>query len=165
MSELNLTGEEMLAWNDLTARKWRDLVTEHPELLAVHCDIRDSATVGQALQHIVAVELRYAQRLAALPESDYASVKYGSGDEILATHDQAMTLFRGVLADPAYDWTPEIEFVTISAGKIKASRKTVFVHAVMHGIRHYAQLATLARQHGFKPGWQMDYLMMGASRV
>jgi uncharacterized damage-inducible protein DinB len=165
MSDLNLSGEELLKWNDLTARKWRDLIAANPALLAVPCDIRDSATVGQALQHIVGVELRYAQRLAALPESDFADVKYGSGDEILATHDQAVALLRGVLADPAYDWEREIEFVTITAGKLKASRKTIFVHAVMHSIRHYAQLATLARQHGFSPDWQMDYLMMGATRV
>jgi uncharacterized damage-inducible protein DinB len=164
MSDLNLSGEELLKWNDLTARKWRDFVTANPALLAVSCDIRDSATVGQALQHIVAVELRYAQRLAALPESDYADVKFGSGDEILATHDQAVALLRGVLADPAYDWEQEIEFVTITAGKLKASHKTIFVHAVMHSIRHYAQLATLARQHGFKPDWPMDYLYMGMGR-
>ena len=165
MNELNVSGEDLLKWNDLTARKWRDLVTANPALLAVPCDIRESGTVGQALQHIVAVELRYAQRLAALPEGDYADVRYDSGDEILATHDQAVALLREVLADPAYDWEQEIEFVTITAGKLKASRKTIFIHAVMHGIRHYAQLATLARQHGFKPDWQMDYLMMGAIRV
>jgi uncharacterized damage-inducible protein DinB len=165
MSELSVSGEDLLKWNDLTARKWRDFVTANPALLVVPCDIRDSATVGRALQHIVAVELRYAQRLAALPESDYADVKYGSGDEILATHDQAMALLRGVLADPAFDWGKEIEFVTITAGKLKASRKTLLVHALMHSIRHYAQLATLARQQGFKPDWQMDYLMMGATRV
>ncbi len=164
MSGLNLTGEDLLKWNDLTARKWRDFVTANPALLAVPCDIRDSTTVGQTLQHIVAVELRYAQRLAALPESDYADVKYGSGDEILATHDQAMALLRGVLDDPAYDWAQDIEFMTITAGRIKTSRKAVFIHAVMHSIRHYAQLATLARQHGFKPDWPMDYLYMGMAK-
>jgi hypothetical protein len=35
----------------------------------------------------------------------------------------------------------------------------------MHGIRHYAQLATLVRQHGVAPDWPMDYLFMGARRA
>jgi uncharacterized damage-inducible protein DinB len=32
----------------------------------------------------------------------------------------------------------------------------------MHSIRHYAQLATLVRQHGFQPTWPMDYLFTAA---
>ncbi|MCU1324462.1 MAG: DinB family protein [Acidobacteriaceae bacterium] len=162
MSELSLSGEELLAWNDATAKRWRDFVTAHPELLSVPCDIRDTATVGNLLQHIVAVELRYAQRLAGITETEYSAVPFGTADEILASHQQAVTLLRGVMADPEFDWTREIEFQTITAGRLKSTRKAVFVHALMHSIRHYAQLATLARQHGFKPDWAMDYLMMVA---
>ncbi|CAN5503446.1 hypothetical protein BH10ACI4_BH10ACI4_28840 [soil metagenome] len=162
MSELSLSGEELLAWNDAAANHWRDFVTAHPELLAVPCDIRDAATVGHLLQHIVAVELRYAQRLAGITETEYSAVPFGTADEILATHQQAVTLLQEAMADPNTDWTQEIEFQTISAGRLRATRKAVFVHALMHSIRHYAQLATLARQHGFKPDWAMDYLMMVA---
>ena len=104
MSELTITGEDLLAWNDVNARKWRDFVTKHPLLLSAPCDIREAATVGQLLQHIVAVELRYAQRLKGLPETDYADVPYRTGDEILATHDHAVALLRIVMADPEYDW-------------------------------------------------------------
>jgi len=41
----------------------------------------------------------------------------------------------------------------------------VLFHALLHGIRHYAQLATLVRQHGIKPEWPMDYLFMGMERA
>ena len=162
MSELALTGEELLAWNDSTTRRWCDFVTANPALLEVPCDIRDAATVGQLLQHIVAVELRYAQRLAGQPESEYSAIPYGTGDEILATHNQAVAILRSLMADPDFDWSHELEFQTITLGKLRSKRKTIFVHALMHALRHYAQLATLARQHGFKPGWHMDYLMMDA---
>jgi uncharacterized damage-inducible protein DinB len=160
MSELNISGEDLLAWNDVNARKWRDFVTKHPLLLSAPCDIREAATVGQLLQHIVAVELRYAQRLKGLPETDYEDVPYRTGDEVLATHDHAVALLRIVMADPEFDWEQEIEFTTITMGKLRAPRKTIFLHALMHSIRHYAQLATLARQNGFKPDWPMDYLYM-----
>ena len=161
MSDLSLSGDDLLAWNNLTARKWRDFITAHPAVLQVPCDIRESANVGQTFQHIMAVELRYAQRLAGVLESDYTSIPYNTADELLTTHEQAVALFRSVMDDPAYDWLHEIEFMTITAGRLKMPRKNVFIHAMMHGIRHYAQLATLVRQHGFKPDWPMDYLFMG----
>nr|WP_218623968.1 DinB family protein [Granulicella sp. dw_53] len=149
-----------MEWNDITARRWRDFVTANPAVLDVPCDIREATTAGQLLQHVVAVELRYAQRLTGLPETEYSAVAYGTGDELLATHEQAMTLLQGLMADTSFDWTQQMEFVTITMGKMRSSRKTVFVHTLMHGIRHYAQLSTLVRQHGFKPGWPMDYLFV-----
>lgn len=160
-----LTGEELLAWNDKTAEQWRKLLEAHDHLLALPCDIAGVKSVGELMQHIVAVPLRYAERLAGLPETSYEAIEYGTVAALFATHVQAMELFRGLLADPAYDWTQELEFTTRSMGVLRASRKTILVHALMHSIRHYAQLATLVRQHGVKPAWQMDYLLMGAQRV
>jgi uncharacterized damage-inducible protein DinB len=148
--------------NETTAQKCHTLLVAHPEALAVACDIRGGETVGQLLQHIVAVELRYAQRLAALPESDYSAVPYGSANEILSTHSQAISILRSLLEDPAFDWSQPLEFHTITMGKLVSTRKTVFIHAMMHSIRHYAQLATILRQHGIKPDWPMDYLFMNA---
>lgn len=160
-----LSGEQLLAWVEVTSTEWRALLTAHPEALAFPCDLRETESVAQALQHIVAVELRYAQRLADLPQSDYAVIPYGSVDEIYRTHDMAMTLYRELLARADFDWEQIVEFQTRSAGTLKSSRRTILVHALMHSIRHYAQLATLVRQHGVKPGWQMDYLFMGATGV
>ena len=45
--------------------------------------------------------------------------------------------------------------------RCRATRRTILVHLAMHGIRHYAQLATIVRQQGVKPDWGMDYLFMG----
>jgi uncharacterized damage-inducible protein DinB len=39
------------------------------------------------------------------------------------------------------------------------------VHLTLHSMRHYAQLATLVRQQGFKTTWPMDYLFTAAERV
>lgn len=161
---VTLTGEELLAWSDTTAHHWCKLLEAHPHLLALPCDIASVKSVGELMQHIVAVPLRYAERLAGLPESSYETIKYGSAAELFATHTQAMELLRKLIADPAYDWDEQLEFTTRRMGVLCASRKTILIHALMHGIRHYAQLATLVRQHGVAPDWQMDYLLMGASR-
>jgi hypothetical protein len=77
-----LTAEELLAWNDATSQQRRPFIAENPTILAVSCDIYKAETVGQLLQHIVAAELRYAERLAELPVSDYAAIPYATSDEI-----------------------------------------------------------------------------------
>ncbi len=165
LSQPDMTPDNLLQWNEITAVKWRGFVNTNPAILTIPSDIREAKTVGQVLQHVSAVELRFAQRLAAQPESDYADVAYGTGDEIYATHTRALDLIRTLLADPAYDWSVEFDFNTITAGRIRASRQAVFIHALMHSIRHYAQLATLVRQHGFKPNWPMDYLYLAAQKI
>lgn len=163
MSEPVLTAREALAWNDTTASNWRKLLTEHPAILSLPCDINRTSTVAELLQHIVAVELRYAERILGLPETDYANVPFDSADSIYATHDRAMQLYRQAL-DSGLDWDRKIEFATRTMGQLKASPKTILFHALFHSIRHYAQLGTLIRQHGYKTTWPGDYLFMGASR-
>jgi uncharacterized damage-inducible protein DinB len=159
MTQPALTADEMLAWLERTSTGWKDLIVDHPEILALTCDVMGVSTVAQLLQHIVAVELRYAEQLTGLPPTDYAVIPFSTADEIYATHQRAVWLFRELLAT-GLDWDERIDFVTRSMGPARASRKAIFLHATMHAIRHYAQLATLVRQHGIKPGWQMDYLVM-----
>jgi uncharacterized damage-inducible protein DinB len=159
MSDPTLTGEDLLAWNDATAERWRLLLSDNPTLLQFPCDIYEkSSTVGQLLQHIVAAELRYTERLIDAPVTDYANIPYTTVDEIFSTHTHAVNTLKELLANVSFDWNQEIEFTTLTVGRRPATRKAVFQHALLHSIRHYAQLATLARQHGFSPG-PLDFLI------
>jgi uncharacterized damage-inducible protein DinB len=164
MPEPRLTAEELLAWVETTNAKWRDLVAAHPEILALQCDVMGAATAGGLLQHIVAVELRYAEQLSGLPPSEYATIPYDSAEAIYATHQRAFALLREQLAANV-DWDEWFEFMTRSMGPARSMRKTILYHLLFHSIRHYAQLATLVRQHGIKPGWPMDYIFMQVERV
>ncbi|NYF81230.1 DinB family protein [Granulicella arctica] len=159
MSTPSLTGEDLLAWNNATAERWKSLLSANPMLLQLPCDIyKKSSTVGQLLQHIVAAELRYAERLIDAPVTDYANIPYTTTDEIFATHTRAVSILNELLANASFDWDHEIEFTTLTAGRRCATRRAVFHHALLHSIRHYAQLATLARQHGLSPG-PLDFLI------
>ena len=164
MAEPVLSATELLAWLETTSAKWRGLVEEHPEILAMPCDVMGVGTAGGLLQHIVAVEVRYAEQLSGLPVTEYAEIPFDSAAAIYATHERAVEMYRKQLASDV-DWDEKIELKTRSLGLLRASRKTVLFHAMLHAIRHYAQLATLVRQHGVAPGWQMDYLMMGVERA
>jgi uncharacterized damage-inducible protein DinB len=162
---LTIPAEDLLRWNDETAIHWRDLVRAHPEILSIPCDVRASGTVARVLQHIVAVELRYAERLSSLPETSYDDIPYSTADELFVTHVRALDMIRTLLADDTYDWNQPLEFQTLSIGRLRATRRDILLHLLMHSIRHYAQLATLVRSQGTKPGWQMDFLVVNARPV
>ena len=118
MSQPVLTAEEVLRWNEATSAAWRKLLGEHPELLAAFCDIAKTSTIAQLLQHIVAVELRYAERLAGFPETPYEQIPFDTVEKIYATHDRAVALFRQSLAADL-DWDRVMEFTTRRRGSPK----------------------------------------------
>jgi uncharacterized damage-inducible protein DinB len=157
-----LTAEELIVWNDTTARRWHAFFSANPAALALPCDIHDAGTVAHFLQHIVAAQLRHAQRLASIPIDDYDAIPGATPDEFLSSHDRTLALLRSLLADPTIDWAGQMEFNTLTAGRRRSSRRTLLFHAMLHGIRHYAQLATLIRQAGYTPNISGDYLLMDA---
>jgi uncharacterized damage-inducible protein DinB len=164
MPQPSLPAEEVLAWLEKTSTNWRALIEAHPEILALPCDIMGVSTAGELLRHIVAVELRYAERLAGLPATEYASIAHNSAEVLYAAHERAMKLLREQLASDV-DWDQRIEFATRILGKLGASRKTILFHEMLHSIRHYAQLATLVRQQGIQPDKQMDFLFMDMDQL
>jgi uncharacterized damage-inducible protein DinB len=155
-----ITGTELQEWVEHMSRGWRNLLESHPEILSFPCDIRETTSVAQLLQHIVAVELRYAERLNELPQTGYESIPYDSVNAIYVTHDRAMELLRPLLDREEPFWETVLEIKTRSAGTMCASRRTVLVHLFTHSVRHYAQLATLVRNHGIASGLDMDYILM-----
>ncbi|MGH9412101.1 MAG: DinB family protein [Terriglobales bacterium] len=157
-------GEELLAWVEQTGEGWQALLAKQPEILQLPCDIAKAQTVAALLQHIVAVELRYAERLHGLAATPYDAVPMDSATALYATHERAMKMLRALGEHDAAWWDGQISFATRSAGEKSALRRTVFAHALLHSIRHYAQLATLVRQHGVAPGWPMDFLFLQSVR-
>jgi uncharacterized damage-inducible protein DinB len=155
-----ITAEELQEWVENMSSRWRKLLSTHPEILSFPCDIRETSTVAQLLQHIVAVELRYAERLNELPQTEYGGIPYNSVDALYATHDRAMEMLRPLLNRDEAFWETVLEMKTRSAGILRASRRTVLVHLLTHSVRHYAQLATLVRNHGIPSGIDMDYILM-----
>jgi len=164
MTQPILTAEDVLAWNEKTAKGWRQCFTNHPDLLTQPCDIAGTKTVGELLQHIVAAQLRYAERLAGLPITDYDSIRFDSVDSIYGAHDRAIAIFRDVIASDS-NWDEPLEFTTRTRGSLLSNRKTILFHALLHGIRHYAQLATLVRHCGVKTDLTLDYLFMNVTRA
>ena len=155
-----LTGEELVAWLEATSEGWRALVQEHLEVLGMPCDVRESETAGDLLEHIAAVEMWYATRLRGDVEMVFPKAEAKTAEAIYALHAEAVRILGELLGRPQTFWDERMELPTRSAGMVVVARRAVLVHLAMHAIRHYAQLATLVRQNGVAPGWAMDYLFL-----
>lgn len=160
-----LTTDELINWINETSSRWQAHLAAHPQVLDLPCDIREGATVRDLLHHIVVVALRYAERLNDLPITSYEQVAKDSTDALFAIHARAIALLRDALAKTDTNWDEDLEFPTRSAGTLKARRRTIVVHMLMHSIRHYAQLGTIARHGGAPANWVGDYLLMDLIRT
>jgi uncharacterized damage-inducible protein DinB len=163
MSVCALTCAEMLAYNQDSANRWERWLVRNPAALDVPCDVMNVGTVRMLVQHIFAVELRFSQRLMDEAPADYANLPADSLERLIGIHNRATANFETFLATANGPMMEEVlEFVTRTAGTLRASRRSMFVHAMVHSIRHWAQLATLLRQHGMKTDWAQDYLVYAA---
>jgi uncharacterized damage-inducible protein DinB len=159
---LMISIEKLMLWNDNTAQKFYDFVQANPTIFSLPSDIRSSETIAGTLHHIVYLELRFANLIAGLDVPALEDVPKDSIEAIHGTHTRAIAIVRRLLDDPTFDWSEELTFEIPTLGRLSASRETFAVHLTMHSIRHYAQLATIVRQAGFKPNWPMDYLFTEA---
>jgi len=157
MSELNLSGVELLAWCDETASRWGKFIAENPAILQLPCDIAESKSVAEFLRHVVAVELRYSERLLGQPLTKNEEIAM-TLEALFATHRRANDAYGKLLADHTYDWLQIVTFTSRSGETWQASAKKLFLQANLHTIRHYAQLHPIVRQHGFTPDWLGDFL-------
>ena len=151
---------ELLAANEAETKKWRAWFDAQPaSLLDVPLSIPLAKSVREFLLHIFAVELRYAERLKGLPITTYETLPTGTVEGLFGIGEQARAMYREYLGNVTdEDLASIIEFPTRTAGTIRTSKRKIVLHAMMHGVRHWAQLATALREAGYPTNWGKDFL-------
>jgi uncharacterized damage-inducible protein DinB len=159
-----ITLEEMLAWNDQASVYWKARLDANPALLQLPCDIGGAANVQEFVRHIWGAELRWAQRLAAEPETPREKIPAGPLDALFDLHLQAVEIYRTLLAAPENTWSDPyvLNFDWVPPEARTASRRKLAAHALFHSQRHWAQLATLVRNAGFPAKFRGDLLFSPA---
>jgi uncharacterized damage-inducible protein DinB len=155
-----LSFDEMLDANGRETAKWRSWFERQPaEVLDLPLDIALAKNVREFLLHIFAVELRYAERLMGSPITEYEALPAGSVRELFGIGESAQGLYREYLSRATdADLATVMEFPTRTAGVLRASTRKMFAHAMLHGVRHWAQLATALREKGHGTDWPHDFL-------
>jgi uncharacterized damage-inducible protein DinB len=161
---VGITLDELLAWNEEVSDWWKAHLDANPHLLELPCDIGGTKNVQEFVRHIWGVELRWSQRLAGLPVTAKEEMPTGPLDQIFALHTRAMSIFRELQAADDARWSESYTFdlPIITPEKQTMSRRKIALHALIHGHRHWAQLATLVRAAGFNSGFGGDLLFSGA---
>jgi uncharacterized damage-inducible protein DinB len=155
-----ISFQDLLSANEAETQKWRAWFEQQPAaVLDVPLSIALAKNVREFLLHIFAVELRYAERLAGKPITDYETLPTSSVAELFGIGERARAMYRdyfGTATDE--DLAVVMEFPTRTAGTIRASKRKMFAHAMLHGVRHWAQLATALREAGYATNWGKDFL-------
>lgn len=156
-----ISFETLLAYRDAETGRWHAWFGSHPpEALEARLADGDAGSVRHLIRHIFAVELRYAQRLAGEPVTDWAEFREETLEEIFGLGARARDLAGQFLAGAtAADFRERLTFSTLSAGTITASKHKILANFVNHGVRHWAQIATALRQAGYGDQWPHDLLV------
>jgi uncharacterized damage-inducible protein DinB len=169
-----LSFGELLDYSAEESNHWRDFFTQQPEAMDLPCDIAQTKTVRELVVHIVIVQMRYAERLLNMPVTEFEALiaqltgakpgeekpgKEQVAERIFALGRKSLEDLRSfAIAANDPDWDGLLTFPTRSAGKFTASRRKIFIHALLHGVRHWAQLSTHLRQQGYKQDWMHDFI-------
>ena len=158
-STATLTLRELLDYTAGETERWENWLAKQPTtVLEVSVGEGQTATARGLLQHIFAVERRYADRLQGLPVSDATVIDDTSIASLFAggrDSRERLEQYLGTASDD--DLARRIEFQT-RIGHFSASARKIVAHTLLHGIRHWAQLATALRQQGYATDWQHDLL-------
>ena len=155
-----ITYEALLEFTSEEQHRWHEWFVAHPTAWTVPFATGRMATVGGVVLHIFAVELRYVQRLRDEPVTEWDEFRQASIEDVFELGDFA----RGQLVD--FLTTAEeseldkiLTFKTLTAGSVTASKHKIASNIFLHGIRHWAQIATVLRRNSFTEQWPHDMLL------
>jgi len=118
-----LSFGELLDYCAEETNHWNDFFKANPAALDLPSDIAGTKNVREVVLHIVAVQMRYAERLLNLPITEYDSLTGKSGPELFLLASKSLEDLRSFAVaanDP--DWDGKLTFPTRSAGTLTASR-------------------------------------------
>lgn len=141
--------------------RWREwFQAAPPEVLDLSLGAGAEGTIRTLVKHIFAVELRYAQRLVGEPVSGYDELADGTVEQLWRIHRTANETRGRYLAGASAEALDRVLVSeTRKLGRIQSRAHTVLVHSLVHGIRHWAQVAMVLRQHGHGGLWEHDWLL------
>jgi uncharacterized damage-inducible protein DinB len=155
----SLALDELLSYCEAESQRWRQWFQANDA--ALQLPLNNVALANNVLElvlHIIAVDLRYSERLLEQPITAYEQMERDIA-KLFVAHDRAFGNLRKFLASAKDDeWRRVVEFPTRTFGILIASKRKIFIHTLLHSVRHWAQVATALRQAGHKQDWQHDFL-------
>ncbi len=157
MNEATLGLRELARYYAGEAARWREWLGEQdPSWLALPVGEAQIATVGTLLAHVASVELIYADTLVGTPRPTYEWPPVDALDAICAMHDEAFGKLLAFVEEADADALGRELTLRVRGYRLTAPAGKMVLHLLVHGIRHYAQLATALRAQGHPQPWSHD---------
>jgi uncharacterized damage-inducible protein DinB len=155
-----LSYEALLELTSTEHHLWHQWFLEHPSAWDVPFATGRMATIGKLVLHIFAVELRYTERLIDQEVTRWEDFSQTSIEDVFELGDNARAqLVQFLTTAPESELDLVLTFETLTAGKVTASKHKIASNIFLHDIRHWGQIATVLRQHGYADQWPHDLLL------
>ncbi|MDB4899366.1 MAG: DinB family protein [Gemmatimonadetes bacterium] len=161
-----LAFRELLDYSATENERWhRWFATQPAELLDLRFAGPPISTVRRLVQHVAFVEHRYSAIIPGRPVPSPQATDVDDVDTIFAYLAESRRELEVSIAEAMEGGLDRaIEFTTMSAGVQRGSARKLIAHAIVHGIRHWAQLATVLREQGHPTDWGHDLLLTPSIR-
>ena len=158
---LGISFEDLLRYEEEQLEKWRELFAKRPHLLQLEASPTEN--VAGLLFHIFVAEHHSAQRLlgeAMIPKTEFRQTTV---DELFSIATQAHSKMRQFLARTDSVSLEELRtYPSHTLGQFTATPKKLLMHALVHSIRHWAQVARILRENGQRADFSHDVLFSKA---
>lgn len=149
---LNITLDELLAWNAEERAKWLTWLKANPAALTVPLQAGGRfPTAGSLIDHIFLVEVRHILRLQRQELPTESGVPAGDIDGLFAYAARGRDAVHRYLPTLTGDDLNQPRDVVVSDGTYPLSPRKLLFHMALHEVRHWAQVATAVRIAGFAP--------------
>jgi uncharacterized damage-inducible protein DinB len=152
-----ISFEELLSYQEEQTEQWCEFFLKRPHLLKV--DASPTSTVGDLLFHTFTSEYRIAQRLLGeimLQDADF--VRSNVSDLFSVAELAAIKLHEYLAKASQKDMEEVRTFPSPTLGEFTATPKKMITHAIVHSIRHWAQVSRALREHGQRADFSHDPL-------
>jgi uncharacterized damage-inducible protein DinB len=144
-----VTFQELIAYTNGETARWHRWLAANPDALDLAWGDERIPTVRHLVRHIFSIERRSADRLCGDEPSPLDLLKMDDVESLFAGGREAREKLERYLATATDDeLTGRLEFTTASHDRASASRRKIVAHVLLHGIRHWAQLAAELRRQG-----------------
>ncbi len=152
-----ISFEELLDYQDEQTEQWRGLFEKKPFLLKI--DASPTQTVGDVLFHTFTSEYRIAQRLLGEPMTPDAEFSRRTVSDLFSISEAAQLKMREYIAHRSQEELAEPRrFPSPTLGEFEATPKKMLTHAIIHTVRHWAQVARAVRENGQRADFSHDPL-------
>lgn len=154
---------ELLAYDEHEVTRWHEWFKKQPaDILDLPTKVAEGNDLRWLLFHIFAVQLRYAEWILERPSrsrEEFLAIPRQTVDELFAIGAQARTLLGKFIENTSAEDLQKVLAYDSPKFKMSASKRKCFLQAILHGDRHWAQIAVLVREAGHKTDWVHDFIV------